>query len=240
MKEERLIEGLPREAPAAQSSDVSTEESIQVKTHPPPAPDVGYDGVHGPDLEAKLLMTIPLVALDRQRNRQLSTPGKHRLSETQSCVTTRRGPEGALMCPSPRQSSLNIDGQNSQKRTRALRHGTSRPPARYIPYPLILGMDCVHSLAALWHVTRGGLRLCTYDPPIDVALVERTTLAYPGRAKFLTNDEHKEDKGTATEANNLMQREIRDLTSPAASAFVRPGLKHYKGYRTAHKKLPIK
>ncbi|KAL8452948.1 hypothetical protein Emed_001114 [Eimeria media] len=44
----------------------------------------------------------------------------------------------------------------------------------------------------------------------------------------------------ADEAKNLVQREIKDLASPAAAALVRPGRKHYEGYRTAQKKIPIK
>ncbi|KAL8444270.1 hypothetical protein Emed_006313 [Eimeria media] len=32
----------------------------------------------------------------------------------------------------------------------------------YIPFPLILGTDCLHSSEAIWDVARGILRLCTY------------------------------------------------------------------------------
>ncbi|KAL8454864.1 hypothetical protein Emed_000003 [Eimeria media] len=110
----------------------------------------------------------------------------------------------------------------------------------YIPYPLILGMDCLHSLGAIWDVAGGTLRLCVYDPPIDVVLVERPTKRQSPDPKRSALEDLEGDKQMAQEAKNQMQRDIKDLSSHAAAALVRPNRKHYKSYRTAHRKIPIK
>ncbi|KAL8444269.1 hypothetical protein Emed_006312 [Eimeria media] len=80
----------------------------------------------------------------------------------------------------------------------------------------------------------------TYDPPIEVALVERPTSVQPQQPSTLTKAEEDEEKRMAQEAKNQMERDIKDLSSPAAAALVRPGRKHYKGHKTAHKRIPIK
>ncbi|KAL8451429.1 hypothetical protein Emag_002718 [Eimeria magna] len=50
----------------------------------------------------------------------------------------------------------------------------------YIPYPLILGTDCLHQLKALWDLAKGKLRLGAFQPPIDVSLIERITQGRKG------------------------------------------------------------
>ncbi|KAL8455261.1 hypothetical protein Emag_000912 [Eimeria magna] len=110
----------------------------------------------------------------------------------------------------------------------------------YIPYPLILGTDCLHQLKALWDLAKGKLRLSAFQPPIDACLIERTTQGAKKRVHALTKGEEEADKQPAKEAKQQTERDIKDLSSPAAAALVRPGRKHYKGYKTAHKRLPIK
>ncbi|KAL8449733.1 hypothetical protein Emag_003559 [Eimeria magna] len=88
----------------------------------------------------------------------------------------------------------------------------------YIPYPLILGTDCLHQLKALWDLAKGKLRLSAFQPPIDVSLIERTTQGSKKGVHALTKGEEEEDKQLAEEAKQQMVRDIKDLSSPAAAA----------------------
>ncbi|KAL8455259.1 hypothetical protein Emag_000914 [Eimeria magna] len=110
----------------------------------------------------------------------------------------------------------------------------------YNPQPLILGTDCLHELKALWDLAKGLLCLSAFRPPIEVSLIERTTQGAKRGVQALTKGEEEDDKRLAEEAKRQMERDIEDLSSPAAAALVRPRRKHYKGYRTAQKRLPIK
>ncbi|KAL8451798.1 hypothetical protein Emag_002593 [Eimeria magna] len=90
--------------------------------------------------------------------------------------------------------------------------------AAYSPYPLILGTDCLHQLKALWDLAKGVLLLSAFQPPIDVSLIERTTQGAKKGVHALTKGEEEEDKQLAEEAKQQMERDIKDLSSPAAGA----------------------
>ncbi|KAL8441650.1 hypothetical protein Emag_006995 [Eimeria magna] len=87
----------------------------------------------------------------------------------------------------------------------------------YIPYPLILGTDCLHELKALWDLAKGVLRLSAFQPPIDVSLIERSTQGAKRGVQALAKGENVDDKRLAEEAKGQMERDIKDLSSPAAT-----------------------
>ncbi|KAL8442784.1 hypothetical protein Emag_006228 [Eimeria magna] len=88
----------------------------------------------------------------------------------------------------------------------------------YIPYPLIVATDCLHELKALWDLAKKVLRLSAFQPPIDVSLIERTTQGAKREVQALAKGEEEDDKRLAEEAKRQMERDTKDLSSPAAAA----------------------